>query len=360
MDGKLILLAGITLLALSAAGSTITVNSYSDTVANDGKCTLREAITSANTNTVSGAAAGECVAGTSALDTIVFNVLEFCSISGCAINLQTELPDINSVVSIVGPGAGSLAIQPSGGAKIRIFNVSTGGSTATSISGFTIRNGALIDSEGGAGIRNAAPLLNLTNCAFVNNATTGTTGNRQGGGLLNLAGTVNVTNCTFTSCVALRGGGIFNTGTLTVTGSTFSGNTAGFSNNNGQGGGIATTGNAATTTVTDCTFTNNFAGERGGAILSDATFTITRCSLTGNKAGGNGGGVSSFRTCTIVESTIAGNQAGHVAGGGLYRRGWRDRDRKWNVDGGQQHHQRQRDGSCGRGNSEQCDVEAHE
>lgn len=51
------------LVASPAWASTITVNSLDDTTANDGQCTLREAITSANNNTASGAAAGECAAG---------------------------------------------------------------------------------------------------------------------------------------------------------------------------------------------------------------------------------------------------------------------------------------------------------
>ena len=44
-------------------GNTINVNSLADVAANDGVCTLHEAITAANTNTASGAAAGECAAG---------------------------------------------------------------------------------------------------------------------------------------------------------------------------------------------------------------------------------------------------------------------------------------------------------
>src|SRR3989442_925444 len=47
-----------------AVGSNIIVNSTADVVnSTDGLCTLREAITAANTNTASGAIAGECVAG---------------------------------------------------------------------------------------------------------------------------------------------------------------------------------------------------------------------------------------------------------------------------------------------------------
>ena len=303
---------------LSAIASTITVNTYSDTVGNNGRCSLREAITAANTNTASGSMPGECVAGTTALDTIVFNVFgEFCMISGCAISLLTPLPDISSDMSIVGPGSGSLAVQPGGGAKIRIFNVSTGSpTTPTSISGLTIRNGDILDVDGGGGMRNAAPVLNLTDCVFRNNKVTGTTNSRQGGGLLNAGGTVNVSNCTFTQNTATRGGGIYNNGTLIAAGSTFTANVAGSSNTNGQGGGISQ-GSSATTTVTDCMFSDNFAGERGGAILlgNGTTFTLTGSTLTANKAGGAGGAISNFATCNVANSTIAGNMAGQIAGG---------------------------------------------
>jgi CSLREA domain-containing protein len=53
------------------AASNISVNSLAD-VANggDGLCTLREAITAANSNTASGATAGECAAGSGGSDVI--------------------------------------------------------------------------------------------------------------------------------------------------------------------------------------------------------------------------------------------------------------------------------------------------
>ncbi len=62
------------LAAFPAGAATITVNSTSDAAANDGVCTLREAIIAANTNTASGAAAGECAAGAAGLDTIAFGI----------------------------------------------------------------------------------------------------------------------------------------------------------------------------------------------------------------------------------------------------------------------------------------------
>ena len=64
-------------------------------------------------------------------------------------------------------------------------------------------------------------------------------------------------------------------------------------------------------------FSDNFAGERGGAILlgSGTTFTLTGSTLTANKAGGAGGAISNFATCNVANSTIAGNMAGQIAGG---------------------------------------------
>ena len=57
---------------IGAQAATITVNNVTDTVADDGVCTLREAIIAANTNTASGASSGECVNGTSGFDFIEF------------------------------------------------------------------------------------------------------------------------------------------------------------------------------------------------------------------------------------------------------------------------------------------------
>jgi CSLREA domain-containing protein len=73
---KLVLTALISLAALYAAAGAnaapITVNTNLDGApANDGICTLREAIEASNTDTSSGAAAGECAAG-SGTDTINF------------------------------------------------------------------------------------------------------------------------------------------------------------------------------------------------------------------------------------------------------------------------------------------------
>ncbi|MGH2541541.1 MAG: CSLREA domain-containing protein, partial [Ardenticatenaceae bacterium] len=70
----LLLLVAVLAFGIPAVGAapttTIVVNSTADVLADDGQCTLREAITAANTDTASGSMGGECAAGSGA-DTIV-------------------------------------------------------------------------------------------------------------------------------------------------------------------------------------------------------------------------------------------------------------------------------------------------
>jgi CSLREA domain-containing protein len=96
--------------AVTAMASTITVNSTLDTTANDGKCTLREAIIAANTNTSSGNLSGECVAGEGGLvvDTIAFHIPDAdsgCDSSTpkiCTIALTSPMETITAPVLIDG------------------------------------------------------------------------------------------------------------------------------------------------------------------------------------------------------------------------------------------------------------------
>ncbi len=99
---------GAAAVFLLAAGSvraaTITVNSTADTQSNDGKCTLREAIVAANTDTASGAAANECGAGAGA-DAVHFAVLAGdagCTAGGVCTITTGGMPSITAPVTIDG------------------------------------------------------------------------------------------------------------------------------------------------------------------------------------------------------------------------------------------------------------------
>ena len=96
---------GSLLFAAGASANTITVTSTADPTGAPGTCTLRDAITAANTNTLT----NNCAAGnstTSNPDTINF------SLAGSpphTIQLASALPALDDVLTIDGPGAGSRA-----------------------------------------------------------------------------------------------------------------------------------------------------------------------------------------------------------------------------------------------------------
>jgi hypothetical protein len=234
------------------------------------------------------------------------------------INLAGALPDLTHSISIEGPGPGQLTVRrDTGGSYYRIFTVDSG--TTVGIAGLTISNG-LVNQGAGGGISNSGTLT-VDNASFSGNNASG--GGQ--GGAINNTGTLTVTACTLSgnnvSGLGSRGGGISNSGTLTVHNASVSGSQA------WNGGGIY---NAGSLTVTDTTFNGNLAdgtgGAFGGAINNEGTLTVTACTLSHNFANGGppmgysgGGGISNSRALTVTASTFSGNQA--YNGGGIYNAG---------------------------------------
>jgi hypothetical protein len=139
----------------------------------------------------------------------------------------------------------------------------------------------------------------------------GSRGGVTGGGIDN-SGTLTVTGCTLRNNFAYTGGGIENDGTLTVTKSTLSGNSA------THGGGIYNN-DGSTLTVANSTLSGNSADDEGGGIFNFATLTITNSTLSGNSAN-DAGGIFNFNNAslTITSSTLSGNSANSHNGGGIY------------------------------------------
>ena len=113
------------------------------------------------------------------------------------------------------------------------------------------------------------------------------------------------------------GGGVYvyNQGQLTLTGSTIFGNGA------TNGGGIAS--KLGTVSLTHSTVSGNTAGQYGGGLHSNlATVTLTNSTVSGNEAGVRGGGLTVFfgEVMTVNRSTIRGNTAAN-GGGALYHIG---------------------------------------
>jgi hypothetical protein len=113
-----------------------------------------------------------------------------------------------------------------------------------------------------------------------------------------------------------QGGGIYNTGYLTLTDCTVSGSTA-----EQYGGGIynrwrGVSPNNSRVDLHNSTVSGNTA-EFGGGIRNAADLTIVNSRVVGNTATRNGGGVYSTHSSSMVDSTVSGNTAGS-RGGGIY------------------------------------------
>ncbi len=225
---------------------------------------------------------------------------------------------ISKNLTIQGPGANLLTVQRSTAIGTPIFRVFNIGSATVTISGLTIANGNTADGAAGGsnpGV-NGGGIINTGTLTITNSSITG---NLTGSGGSNGSGTGGPGG---------DGGGIYNSGTLTVTNSTISGNhtgrggsggATGTGGKGGSGGGIANTG---TLSVVNSTLNGNQAGSGGnagssgtggaggdGGALNSDTGTITNCTISGNQAGDGGtagdtGAASSGRGGGIFKGTV--------------------------------------------------------
>jgi len=267
-------LALIVTLALAwgsapAQAAAITVNTTDDEVNSDGDCSLREAIQAANID----AATDACAAGSGA-DTITVPFGTY--------DLTLGVLDVFDAATINGAGAGSTIVD--GGAADAVFSVLSEGDIDVTISALAVQNGDSLDNGGG--------IYNGENLTLTDVVVTGNT--------------------------APSGGGVYNSwsGTVTLTNSSVTGNTAEF-----DGGGILNEG-PDTLNLVNSAVSGNSAGEDGGGIANhyDASANIEGTVISGNTAAAHGGGVYNDLCCdalvTITDSTISGNQADD--GGGIF------------------------------------------
>jgi hypothetical protein len=242
-------------------------------------------------------------------DTIVFAP----SLDGQTITLGSYRDlEINKNLTIQGPGAGLLAISGAiaGNSVSRVFQVDAGANVT--ISGLTI--------EGGNGMK----FYDFNPFSF-----TGDPYDGHGGGILNL-GTLTLSGCTVTGNSAgltgtdySKGGGIYNGGTMTLSGCTVTGNSVNsvYTYDLFYGGGIY---NGGTMTLSGCTVTGNSAVSAatrqyssGGGIFNDTQGNLTILSSTVlNNTASEGGGIFNQGIMTLSGSKVTGNTA--TTGGGIF------------------------------------------
>jgi CSLREA domain-containing protein len=247
--------------ALHASGP-IVVNTLSDASSSgDGVCSLREAISNANTPGTD-TTGGDCAVGTGA-DTINFGV------SG-TITLGGALPPIQNNLTINGSNE-TVTIDGAGSYQVLVVN-----------SGATLDLTSLTIAHGNAG--------------------------SGSGGAINNSGSLSVANCTFSANSAgIYGGAIANNGSDTITNSTFSGNSAPSS-----GGVILESGSSGT--ISDCTFAANSSGGLyvarpitvSKSILSNAAADCTV--VSGGSITNGGSNIDDDGSCSFGAGTGASGQ----------------------------------------------------
>jgi hypothetical protein len=259
------------------------------------------------------------IAAAGAGDTIVFD--QDCT-GATAIVLATGTLRLSQNVTINGTGHTVIVdggctltngVCTSGG--VTMFGVI--GAVTASISGLTIQHGYI-------GISNNGGTLTVTSSILSGNSTTGIYNNgtltatnstltdNDGGGIYNNSGTVTVTGSTLSGNSADTGGGIYNlSGFLTVTNSTLSANTA---SGTSGGGGIY---NLDILLVQSSTLSGNSASGGGGIYSNGLSAVVRNSTLSGNTAN-QGGGIANFGLGLLVQSsTLSGNSASS-SGGGVY------------------------------------------
>lgn len=230
----------------------IVINSNADVIANDGNCTLREAITAANMDLPSGSATGECAAG-NGHDTIVLpEGIYSITLGGVEDNnIQGDF-DIKGNLTLLGMDKESTILD--GGDLDRVLQVFYGQVT---ISDVTIQDGFTNQAQNGGGVLVNGGIVSFARVRVSENETGSTSGGNGGngggiaqlGGVMTLADSEILLNRTGNGATyphgsphGGHGGGVYSAGSLTVYRTTFKNNDTGSGYNHGIGGGLYSDG----------------------------------------------------------------------------------------------------------------------
>lgn len=283
------LLVAASLLA-SVPGATaadIAVTSAADVVMDDGTCTLREAITAANANVPSGAASGECAAGTAGSDAIVFAL----GAGTPRIDLLSQLPFATEPLVIDGGTGGATRVELNGSAA------GTDAAGLTLMGGSSTVRALVIDQFDGNGIALLSDGNHVEDCRIGVDATGGLDRGNGADGVL-IYGSANVVG-----------------GTAAGTGNLLSGNASRGVEIAAGGSGNLIQGNLVGTDATGTTAIGN--GDVGILIFGATTTLGGTTAGARNVVSGNGAAGVRIDGAGATGNVVAGNYLGTNATGTL-------------------------------------------
>ena len=187
---------------------------------------------------------------------------------------EDEIFDPSSLDSLTIAGAGASSTFLSGTGTGGVMDITNG---TVNISGITIENGN-DSSSGGGGIYSDGSTLTVSNSVLASNTST------------------------------FYGGAIWSSGPLTVTDTGFTGNS---STLGGYGAGGILVDNGTSATISGSTFSSNTAEGIAGGIFNLGTLTVSNSTFVGNTTTTFGGGIeSNAGSAAITNSTFSGNERG--------------------------------------------------
>jgi cysteine-rich repeat protein len=294
-----VLLFGLSAATGRAATMTVTANAP-DVIATDGTCSLREAISAANGNSLnadcpnSGAAFGNDIINLPA-GTYTTALATGCENGNASGDYDIVVVGVAESLTINGAGASTTIIDGAGIDRLFDLIQQTSSPTVT-LNDVTIRNGT-------------ARTQPVSTCIA---------GGNGGAIQIGFGSTLNLNRSIVETSVADEGGGIYNNNILNIDESAIQNNDANFA-----GGGLCNTV-SVTATITNSTISGNDAGAsggnegNGGGLANDtsAQLTLINSTVSGNRAfgsdvSGNGGGISvvSFGTVRLRNVTVTNNTA---------------------------------------------------
>ncbi|MFE2509442.1 hypothetical protein ACFXC9_13440 [Streptomyces naganishii] len=217
---------------------------------------------------------------------------------------QDATPAITVPLTIKGNGA-TLLRDPATTSHFRLIDVAVGGTAA--VSHLTIRNGDVTGDGGGVLVQKGGTFRG------VSITVQGNTASGDGGGIDD-RGTLKLTGSLITDNTALLGGGLYIEpgGTADVIRTTVRDNKA----NSFAGGGVVND-SGAITIARDLIVGNSVATGDGGGLWNDGQMTVNDSEIADNTARDHGAGVTNAQggKATFNQSTIRNNRAGLQAGG---------------------------------------------
>jgi uncharacterized repeat protein (TIGR01451 family)/CSLREA domain-containing protein len=266
----------------------------------NGDCSLREAVTAANTNV----AVDRCGPGLPGQDTVILPAGGYALSLAGANEDGNASGDLDILEDLIINGAGQTTTVIDGLLLDRVFHIPEAG-LAVQLNDLTVTNGSS-NSDGGA-IYNSGTLT-VTHSTVSNSAAIG-----NGGGMFNHLSNLTLTEVTFSGNSADDGGGVFNEGGSPVLmGVTFDGNSAAY-----NGGGIYN--GSGNPTLTGTLFISNTATNNGGGMYNaGGDPVLTSTTFDGNAATNNGGGLYNLNSSsTLAGVTFSDNTAIEGDGGGM-------------------------------------------